>query len=610
MAKTVKAKEGDSLCNIAFLHGFGDCIALREEPKNKYILDRKGDEKAQLQTGDKVTIPKMTMKEVDGATEQRHKFVKRGTLAILRFVHGSKDTSFKNDRTLPCLNVSNFVTNLAGPPDGATATPFPNSSVRDFNEHADKDEDAFKVEVLDINASGELEVELEVLKPVYDAKGKVTRHEPFPAAIRATRQLKPNPKASKQGATQRFRTCYLRLVVDDADKGKAPAGAFKDQTLLASDMFDPADATTKQVEILDQKVKGSYVIKTCPKDPKCRSTVILPIGKDRKRIKLAIHVLRRTAGGALVVPLDQAEGRIWTWFRRVYAQASIGPKLMQPVRGVDPPENLVSISNDDGKRAAGDGQLSFRINADGVASQTISLTPTRGARPITTANALAAQIKAPFRAAVTQNPPIFGSTRRSADIVVTEASRKRVTIDLEVTDDSDQSLLVGRVRVDAGTGTLIVQSWDGTNWLVGSIQQRAVLKNHDTGDDRVDIFVVDTLSAGSGGEAMMSGHRVDAARRAISKVKWSAFIIASMMDNTNADPFAFPHEVGHVVGEVVHTDDVEDFQLMNQNYLGSPNAIGLRKRIRDATAIYTNPVGNFNLVSRLRREGAPVMEGW
>jgi len=603
MPRKVRAKVGDSLCNIAFQNGFGDCKPLREDPANAFIVNRANDP-GQVLPGDMVTVPDFIEHSESKGTEAKHKFVKRDNFALLRFVHGSKDSSVRDDRTLSFLNVSNYVTNLAGAPDGETAKPFPGTGVRNFNDDADKDIDAFKVEVLDIDATADLTVELEVLRPTYNAAGTVTGHTRFPAgAIRTPRTL--TAQASKQGATQRFRTCYLRLVVDDADKAAAT-----NQTLLASDMFDPADPTTKQVEILDQVVKASYTITKCPQNPKCKSTVILPIGTDRRRIKLAVHVLRRTAGGALVVPLDQAEGRVWTWFRRVFAQSSIGPKLMQAVRGVDPPENLVSISDGTGNRAAGDGQLSFRINAAGRIPQVISITPPAGATPLSTANALAAKIKTPFRAAVTSNPPIFGSVRRSADIVITETGGTRVTIDQEITGDSNQSLTVGRVAADPVTGLLTLLSWDGTNWLAGSIQQRTVLKNHDTGDDRVDVFVVDTLSAGNGGEAMMSGHRVDPARRAISQVKWSAFIIQSMMDNSNADPFAFPHEVGHVVGEVVHTDDVENFQLMNQNYLGSPSAVGLRKRIRDAAAIYTLPAGNFNLVDRLRSEGRPVMENW
>jgi hypothetical protein len=335
------------------------------------------------------------------------------------------------------------------------------------------------------------------------------------------------------------------------------------------------------------------------------------LGHDRKRIRLSIQVLRESPGGALIVPLAGAERRVWTWFRRIYAQSSIGPKLALATRAVDPPENLVSIGNDSGLTAAGDGTLGFTINAAGKASQVIGpITPAAGQKPIKTARALEKLIKSPYKAVVTQNPARFvdpvGS--RSADIVITEETGVRVTISAPVSGDSRQTLRVGRVN------SMNLESWavpaGNNNWNVGSLQQRTVLKNHDSGDDRVDVFVVKVLSGGNGGEAMMSNHRIDPDRRSISQVKWSVFIIASMMDGTNQDPFALSHEVGHVTAEVVHTDNVENEQLMNAGYLGSPNAVGLRKRIRDGSAKYTAPVGDFNLVQRLRSEGSPLIESW
>ncbi len=614
MAKTVIAKVGDSLCNIAFLHGFGDCTALRAEPKNKYILDRDGDEKAQLRTGDKVTVPKMTMKEVDGATEQRHKFVKRGTLAILRFVHGAKDTPLKNDRTLTFLNVSNFITNQAGPPDGNVA--FPGSGVRNFNEDADKDIDVFKVEVHDINASGDLDVELEVLKPVYDAKGKVTKHEQFPAAIRAPRELKP--KASQQGTTQRFRTCYLRLVVDDEDK-KSPA----DQTLLASDMFDAADAESKKVEILDQKVKAFYVIKTCPQNPKCKSTVILPIGEDRRRIRLAVHVLNNKVTGAdkkPVVKLEDAEKRVLTWFRRVFAQMNIAPKLTIAVRAIDPPANLVAISNDSGLAALGDGQIGFTIHAAGKADQVVGpITPRRNDKPIKTARALAKLVKAPYKAAVSENPARFVDDRKlkSADIVITEESGARVTITLDIPQPNRETRQTILNRV---VNPMNLESWGepagNDNWNAGSYEQRAVLKNFDTkfksADDTVDIFVVDRLTGGNRGEAMMSNHRIDPQRPSITQVKFSAFLTKRTMDETNSNPFSFPHEVVHVAAEVVHATAGTSGLMFATATSGTSgaNSVTATKRIRDGAVNYDGPAGDFNIVRRIRVEGRSLLESF
>lgn len=595
MPTKVTAQVGDSLCNIAFIHGFGDCAALRSEPANAFIVNR-AEDPGQTHPGDIVTVPDIKLKTVDGSTEKKHEFVKKGARAMLRFVHGSATSSVKADRTLTFLNVSNYITNRAGNPDGSAA--FPNASVRNFNADADKDLDVFKVEVTDSVASGDLTVELEVLKPKYNAAGVVTGHEKFPAAIRADRELKP--LASKQGSSTRFRTCYLRLVVDDQDKAAA-AG----QTLLVADMVDAGD---KQVELLDQVVRGSFTIDTCPSNPKCKSTVTLPIGTDRRRLRVAVHVLRGTAGGAPVVTTANAERRILMWLRRAYAQMSLSPKLVQPVREVDPLENLLSVANDSGLTAAGDGAIQFRINAPGKAALTIGpFTPTAGDKPIKTANAIRTLITAPYSAVISENPARFNDPvgRKSADLIINEASGARVTITILSNADSRQKIAVGRPN------PLTMQEWDGNNWLIGSIEQRTILKNYDTGDNRLDLFVIRNFVAPTLlGAAMMSGHKVDPARRAITQVKWSAFVDIRSSDGTDGFPHVIPHEAMHVVGEVMHATS-DPAQIMNPTAQPAHN-VGDPKRVRDSGVTYDGGsiAGSHNLVRRMRTEGGSLMENW
>lgn len=604
MATTFVAQAGDSLCSIAYMHGMADCAPLRSEPANAAIVNRATDP-AQVLPGDVVTIPDFTEKQESGGTEQTHNFVVRGRLASIRFVHGSPNLPYQDDPTLAELNVSNYVTNRAGNPDGGSV--FPNDSVRRFNAAAHQDVDTFKVEVLDIRAAGNLQVDLEVLRPTYNAAGIVTGHTSFPAAIGAARKLN-GAVAAKQGGTQRFRTCYLRLVTDEDDVAAAPS-----QVLLASDMHDAGDT---QVEILDQIVKASYTIPSCPQNPKCKAITTIPIGTDRQRIRLAVHVLRLTPGGALIVPLAAAERRVKTWFRRAFAQAAVGPKLMQATRAVDPPENMISISNDDtaaghaGLTAAGDGQLSFRINAAGQPSQIITVNPAVGDTPLTTANALVAQIAAPYSAtAPVANAPRFNDPvgQASVDFLITEAGGARVTIDNVVSNDTRQTLSVGR----ANPANFL--SWGGNNFLVGSIEQRVVLRNFDTGDDRIDLFVVQNVTAGNRAEAMMSGHRVDPNRPAVSQIKNAAFLTQATMDATNGNPFVLPHEVGHVVGEVIHAPAAappNNAQIMEANGTEVANSVNASKRIRDGSVNYGAPAGNANIVSRLRVEGAPLLESW
>ena len=604
MPRKVIAEVGDSLCNIAFLNGFGDCKPLREDPANAFIVNRT-DDPGQVLPGDVVTVPDFIEHSESKSTEKKHKFVKRDNFAILRFVHGSAGSSFRNDTTLTFLNVSNYITNRAGVPDGKISTPFPGTAVTKFNANADKDRDAFKVEVLDIDATGDLTVELEVLRPTYNAAGTVTGHERFPAAIRANRLL--TATASKQGSSNRFRTCYLRLVTDADDKA-----AVNSQTLLASDMYDVNDADAKRVEILDQTVKASYTITKCPQNPKCKSTVILPIGEDRRRLRMAVHILRQTVGGAPVVSIDDAEKRILTWLRRTYAQISIAPKFMIPIREVDPPENLVSISNDSGLRARGpiaghDGVISFRITAPGKPSETVSVTTSGNDRPITTAQALAAQVPAPYTAVASENSARFNDPpgRRSADILITEASGIRVFIDSEFSNDTRQTIQVGR------PSTPLFQEWGDFNWLVGSIEQRAVLRNYDTGDNLYELFIIGSFTDPNLlGAAMMSGHIVDPQRSAVSQIKWSGFVDLRSSDATDQFPTVIAHEAMHAVGEVMHAQNARA-QVMRDT-ADQNNAVGIGKRVRDGVVQYDGGsiAGFHNLVSRMRRQGAPLLENW
>jgi hypothetical protein len=599
MPTTTIAQIGDTLCNIAHLHGFNDCTALRSEPANAFIMQRATDA-GQVFPGDVVTVPDLVEKDESGSTEQKHKFVKRSNLVSIRFVHGSPHLPYREDPTLINLNISNYVANKAGAPDGNQA--FPPDSVRKFNAAGHQDDDTFKVEVTDLRAGGDIKVDLEVLKPVYTA-GVVTGHTQFPAAIRADRELK-GAIASKQGASQCFRTCYLKLVTDDVDKAAAPT-----QTLLVSDMHAAGDS---EVELLDQVVKASYEVPTCTQNPKCKATASLPIGNDRRRLRLAVHILRLfpiadfSGVDSPVVSIQDMEKRIFTWLRRSYGQISIAPKLLE-VRTVDPPENLVSISNDSGLTARGGGQLSFRINAAGHPSQTITVNPSAADTPITTANALAAQIAAPFVATVSENPARFVDPpgRKSADIVITEAGGARVTIDAVVSTDTRQTLTVGRPN------PMLFQEWDGNNWLVGSIEQRTVLKNYDTGDDRFDLFVVQRFTSPNLlGAAMMSGHKVDPQRSAGSEAKWSAFIDLRSSDASDSFPIVIAHELMHAVGEVMHTPG-SPRQIMNPT-ANQTNAVNNSKRVREGGVSYDGGTiaGFHNLFNRMRKEGAPLLESW
>ncbi|NNF00936.1 MAG: hypothetical protein HKN25_18110 [Pyrinomonadaceae bacterium] len=602
MPTTHKAEPGDSLCNIAHVNGLPDCTALRAEAANAFIINR-ADDPAQVNPGDIVTIPDFLEKQEDGSTEKKHVFVKRGTMATIRFTHGSPTLPYAQDPTETVLNVSNYVTNRGNDPDGSD--PFPAFDFRRFHSHGDKDQDTFKVEVLDINASGLLDVEIEALRPIYNAAGVVTGHRSFTDTDAAKRKLAS--KAEKQGSTQRFRTGYLRLVTDADDKAAADK-----QTILVADEGNGAGAA-KQVEILDQLIKASYEIPTCPQNPKCKAIVKLPVGTDRRRLRIALSVVRSTPGGALPVSLADAERRVHTWLRRVYAQAAIAPKLMIAVRAIDPPENLVSVSDDTGTPAVGDGTLGFTINATGHPSQTIGpITPTAGDTPATTAAALAALVSAPYSATVALNPArtdAISDDLQSADILIIEAGGARVTIDPPVSNDSGQSVTVGRVNPLSLPRAPFIPSG-----LIGSIQQRALFRNFDTGDDRIDLYVIQMTSPALRGTATFSGHRFAPTRAAVSQIKYSALLVGNTMDSTDNNPVVLAHEIGHILGEVLHAPAAappDEVSFMEQGGTDFSNSVNCCKRIRDGAVAYGGAAGgDFNMINRMRLEGAPLLEPW
>ncbi len=611
IVRVIRAGPNDTLCGIAVDNGFRNCRKLRDA--NPDLASRP------LRPGDLVNVPEVTQRTETGQTEQVHPFKVFGRpIAAIRYVHGTPDRPPEQDPTLGTLNVSNYVTDRAGNPDGSAA--FPNDSVRTFEANADRDIDAFKIEVHDPRTNdNDLQVDLEALRPVYDPDDpdgrRVLRHEQFSGAERPRRSLlhtgPDNLLASRQGSSKRFRSCYLRLVVDDSDKG-----ARSTQTLLTTDMTDEGDT---QVEILDQVARATYLLGTCPVtgDAQCRATVCAPIGTDRRRLRIALHVLRQTPGGAPVANRTHGERRIRKWMRRVFAQACVAPVLLLS-RDVDPPENLVAISNDTGANAAGDGELGFQVQVSGGSPVTIGpIRPTAGQTPLASAQALAALVRAPFQTRVTQNPATFNQPRGSADIVITEQSGAHVIASSAVSTDSRQTLRIARVN------PANVLSWDGNNWLVGSIEQRAILKNHDSGDDRVDVFVVTrTTDPGADGEAMMSGHMLGAiappGKRAISQVKFSLIIEAHAMDGGDRSPYGLAHEVGHDLLEVIHpvgagnTTDPSmgnDTQLMN-HFWSADSAVGGAKRIRDGLVAFDAPAGSFNQIQRMRVAASAVLENW
>lgn len=566
MANTVTAQDGDTLCTIAINNGFDNCLKLRDIDANSAFSS------GVLKAGDTVTLPDLTPSENDRPTDNQHRFQIKNRQVGIRFVHGSATLPYEQDLTLNELNISNFTTTLAGVTEAAQ---LPDASHAHFDANADVDTDAFKVEVIETRPPGAtLEVIIEPLLPTYDAGGTLSGHKNFDGdpknagTIRGARSLVG--QAFKMEG-KRFRTGYLRLVVDTLD-----TDARKKQTVLVTDNVSNGD---RQTEILDQDIRATYTLKDCPigdANSKCRVETTAPIGRGSV-VKLALHVLRATPTGVVentqggpgddgVVKLKDIQTRVDTFCRRYWAQDVVQFKTVL-AQTVDLPSNMLTVSDSLGASAAGhvlnsttQGQVSFSVSVQrfgqgtDVNNQAVGpILVNAGATPEATANDIATAINGVngLTARVSVNPVEVrtgsnASQLGSADILITDGQKGRVTITNISGDDiqdQDQKVTVSNLELIVSVRSQLA------NYHVGSPNERNLFKMLDTGDDRIDIFVVTSFKD----EPTLIGFTVtaqtdlDPSRRPMSGMFNSIIMRAKACDDTDGSPYALPHEIGHAL---------------------------------------------------------------
>jgi|GEM_PF-2901953 len=448
--------------------------------------------------------------------------------ATIRFISDDGDADTGNDATLDFVNISNRL----------TSDNLPNG----FGPNADgtADPDHFKIEIDDTDKGGgtiaAAEVTLEVLKP--NAAGEL---EPFNPPRRLQVECR-RVSGSTGGTENKYRSRYLRLVTDTEDQNEGP-----DQCLLAD-----WDSTAPDVEILDQTLRVTY-----PASNGVTLTREAAVGQesDQRRLRLVIHVVRQNpgvAGSGPVTPAD-ATTRLRKWFRRCYAQACVSPKLMAAVDEVDPPRNLLVVSNNAGANAAGNADNWMRFFIRDVEKITYTVVrgdslnriaqrhevpnwntiysyadnadfrllrpnpnlihpgdqivipahngrvavvyhPPSGESPLQTAEALAQRVQtAGLTGRAFQNAPRPGDAQGSADFLVTRADGSRVTLEDESSQDNGQTLYIARVTAT----DFLVSSNDAAGGFathnIGTAEQRALVRNYRGADDRLECFVVDTV---------------------------------------------------------------------------------------------------------------------
>jgi hypothetical protein len=591
MPTIVVAKAGDTLCELAIAAGFIDCAPLRADPANtgKEFLQR------DLKAGDSITIPDLKLNLLGKAAEALHLFKKKNAPPVsIRFTHGSKDKPYRDDKTETFLNVSNWPTNKAGKLADKTF-----STVTKFQKDAHEDPDAFKIEVVDPKASGTVKVELRVLKPVFKADKTIEKHEPFTGADEPKRKLTVTCESVPSKVC--FRSPYLRLVVDEQDRAAASA-----QALLVADLADGNEGDNDRVEILDFKIQASYTRQKCPAATKCTVRETLPIGEDHKSAKIAVHVLKH-ASGTVVAPVKDVRRRTLNYVRQLYAQADMTVKFMAAIREVPLPANLLAVANADGKRSTGNAAIRVRVRIDPAVDQTVSITTRVNVLPIDTADDLVTALKAALPAGTkvesSVNPPLRGQAIGSADVLIGSPLTQKIRLNVLASDDVGHPVTVGALT------TATVPEFGGNDSHVGTIEERVLVKNYDTGTDRIDLFIVDKLGSGSLGEAFRPRIAdLTADTKPVDLMTNSALIFAENITKDDHFHTTIPHEMGHILMDVGHANLATEMMGQGSPVGANERVVNGPKRISDPREIdYTGSVRGVP-VKQLRENNPGIVE--
>ena len=453
---------------------------------------------------------------------------------------------------------------------------------------ASPDPDTFRVHIEDRGETGASiptsRLELTALKPDGTAfsPARTLQAEAFPAG------------------RFRYRTSHLRLVVDEFDKSQ-----HRSRTLLTD-----VDASDQAVEILGQRVRVTYT-SACGHTLTAEATV----GRNCRRVNLAVHILRTQAGGSGVVTEADVRRRISKWFRRVYAQLNLAPQLQQ-VRTVDPVSNVLCISNPHGRSAAGGGRIIFGVTSNrssGQVTHRINHPTTNGDTPEATARALAQAINSSpygFQVRVMTNPVGRDAsfTHGPADVVVTDPSGGSVVVGQPACSDRQLTAVRNSSRINR----FPIIAADAELFL-GTPEQRALCYNYDTGTDRVDVYVVGEISAavlgagaqGSvGGQALIRGSFDPARhRRGLDTVSMSAFVARWSMGSGDSYPYTLAHEVGHVLLDAGHVSDQFPRQRneVMRPWASADHQLGASKRFAGAAVPFDLPSANIDQNARMRR---------
>lgn len=616
--KKVKARDGQTLCQIAINKGgFLNCDPLRAH------ADNAGHLVATLSKGTLVTVPPKEVKKEGGkGVKKKHVFKKKmAPPPSIRFVHGSRSQPWSDDETLQYLGISNhpsdkggrYPTTSAGPVAYATMPAFPTTFGFSNDGHFDKD--TFKIEVVDPKFGGNiLKVTLTALKPVY-VGGKLDHHVPFAAGDpnQAARSVTVDCQRVA-GGKKRFRSRYVRLVTNIRDFNAINANS---QALLVGPISDGNAGANDDVEVLDMHVRADYELSFCTSGsgPKCVMTRELPVGRPgrKRRVKTVVHVLRNGRNLPGVITLQQARQGIGNFVREIYAQADLSFKYIAPsVQLIQPPANMIVIDNRQARRAEGGKTITIRVRVDAAIDQNISVTTKAGNTPTQTAIRLARAIRKQtgVAARASRNPPINGRPRGSGDVLVGNPQTQNVRLNVVTSADARHPAVIASI-----TSTTITE-FGGDDGHVGTMDERVLVKNYDTGSRNLDTFLVGALHQGSFGEAFTPSRNRVKNRRPRHFLVNTVILQASTQVGLTTAHTTVPHEWAHVLMDAVHIKNPPTELL----FVGSP--VGSNEQVVNAPRRIGDPPSGKsfrvewdenikgNPVKRLRTKNPRLLTSW
>lgn len=483
------------------------------------------------------------------------------------------DAHIDDDPFLTYLDISNERTTLKmGAGDGHT------------------DHDNFKIQISGPYPGATIPataVTLEALKP--DGTGFATARTLTKAVTRIA-------------GTSHFRSDYLRLVVDSIDQGSMPT-----QTLLID-----WDASDDSIEILGQQVKLRLATAAGFEISKK-----VPVGHSVRTFQVAAHWITGSAGISNV----SIRRRIYRDLRRMYAQVNLRP-ILNSVTEITPPHNYVAIDNDDGDPATGGGSFGIQVVADrgvgGLVTWNASATSVAGRTPFQTASQLETALEsiAPTsggnpadRLAVTrfQNNALFGidAAHKSADLLIQDPMGGTLTVVITANADATQKLSAPPV-----TKSMVAS--ESLAGKVGSIEQRSLIRNFDTGNSVFDLYVSETLTqivsvTALAGQAKTYGADLPAHQQGLDPIKNNAFFDNSGMNAAATHPNTAAHELGHCLQDAGHAS-LNAEQVMKDTNANDLLIESGSKRIADRLITFDGNRGygvtaSFNQVTRMRAHG-------